>query len=349
MLTKDKILASADTKGKIRTSDFTGEFGVSRQYVNSLIAELVNAGALLRIGSTKNAFYALPEFVKTHPDILPKEYRKRFRNDGLAEHLVIIEIEKKLTQIKSLSENIKDIFTFAFSEMLNNAIEHSKSKNIVVSVSFSNDSLEFLVEDFGVGVFRNVMRSKRLHSELEAAQDILKGKTTTIPKSHTGQGIFFTSKAADVFVLDSFGQQLSIDNIKTDTSMSESASNKRGTRVRFSIKINSAKHLSDIFKEYTNLKEDSDYGFDKTNICVKLYTQSGVNISRSQARRILHGLEKFQVILFDFENVPMIGQAFADEIFRVFQNKHPLIELQTTNTNETVKFMIERARNDARI
>ncbi|MFH0834705.1 MAG: STAS-like domain-containing protein, partial [Patescibacteria group bacterium] len=71
---------------------------------------------------------------------------------------------------------------------------------------------------------------------------------------------------------------------------------------------------------------------------------SGVHISRSQARRVLAGLEKFKVIVFDFDKVPMIGQAFADEIFRVFHDKHPQIRLETANMNEGVEFMIKRAK-----
>ena len=74
----------------------------------------------------------------------------------------------------------------------------------------------------------------------------------------------------------------------------------------------------------------------------------GVHISRSQARRILSGLEKFKIILLDFDQVPVVGQAFADEIYRVFQSKHPDIVIQEENMSEGVKFMVERAKNEVR-
>ena len=74
---------------------------------------------------------------------------------------------------------------------------------------------------------------------------------------------------------------------------------------------------------------------------------SGINISRSQARRVLQGLDKFKVILLDFDKVPMIGQAFADEIYRVFKNKHPGIQFQESNMNDAVEFMVRRAKADA--
>ena len=54
------------------------------------------------------------------------------------------------------------------------------------------------------------------------------------------------------------------------------------------------------------------------------------------------GLEKFKHIILNFDNVSTIGQAFADEIFRVFQQKHPEIKITTTNMNEAVKYMIDR-------
>ena len=347
MLTTEKILDLAKKRGQIRTKDFVGLFDVSRQYVSTLIARLVEEGQLIRIGSTRNAFYVTPEYAKAHPHILPSKFFKRLANAGLEEHKILAEIEERFPQISGLKEHVRNIFTFAFSEMLNNAIEHSRSRSIVVEVSITDDVLQFIVNDSGVGVFRNVMQKKKLKSELEAIQDILKGKTTTIPTSHTGQGIFFTSKAADVFILDSFGLQMTVNNKTHDVGVQRTGVIKRGTRVIFRIRTDSQRHLNDVFKKYTNLTEESDYGFDKTEIRVKLYTAGGVNISRSQARRILHGLGKFEIILFDFDKVPMVGQAFADEIYRVFHNRHPDIELQEVHMNEAVTFMIERSKTDA--
>ncbi|PJE72887.1 MAG: hypothetical protein COV00_02870 [Candidatus Tagabacteria bacterium CG10_big_fil_rev_8_21_14_0_10_40_13] len=169
-----------------------------------------------------------------------------------------------------------------------------------------------------------------------------------MPRTHSGEGIFFTSKAGDMFTLDSFGQMLVINNLTHDISARHTPVVKRGTRVILKIKTDSDRHLNDIFKKYTNINDDSDYGFDKTEIRVKLYTSGGVHISRSQARRILKDLEKFKVILLDFENVPLVGQAFVDEIYRVFQNAHPDILIQEENMSEGVRFMVERAKNEAR-
>lgn len=348
MKNKEKILELIKRKGKLTSSEITGSIGVSRQYVNMVISDLIAEKQVIKLGGTRNAFYVSTDYVQAHPDILPSTYKKKYKNISLEEHQVLMELEEKFPLISNIPENIKSIFTFAFSEMFNNAIEHSGSKIISVEVSLKNKKLSFIVEDSGIGVFRNIMKKKKLHSVVEAIQDLLKGKTTTMPKSHSGEGIFFTSKASDLFVLDSFGRQLSIETLLGDVRVKQVSISKRGTRVIFEISVDSGLHLNDVFKKYTNIKGDSDFGFDKTEIRVKLYTTSGVHISRSQARRILSGLEKFKIILLDFDKVPVVGQAFADEIYRVFQNVHPDIVIQEENMSAGVRFMVERAKNEAR-
>lgn len=348
MTNKEKIIELIDRQGKATSREITESIEVSRQYVNLVISELIAEGKVFKIGGTRGAFYVSKAYMDTHPETVPVIFRKRYTNQGLEEHKVFLEIEDKLPRFKDLPENIRSIFAFAFSEMFNNAIEHSRSKIISVEVILRDKLLSFAVNDAGMGVFRNIMKKKNLKSEIEAIQDLLKGKTTTMPKSHSGEGIFFTSKAGDMFMLDSFGQMLTIDNLSKDVSVRATSAVKRGTRVIFKINTDSNRHLNDVFKKYTNLGSESDYGFDKTEIRVKLFTSGGVHISRSQARRILEGLDKFKVIMFDYENVPLVGQAFADEIYRVFQERHPDIRLENENVSEGVRFMVERARNEAR-
>lgn len=349
ILTKEKILEVAEKSGKLYTKELVEKFSVSRQYANILISQLLLENQLIKLGSTRKAFYVVTEYARKHPEIFPIRYSKSFRNQGLEEHEVLNEIEEIFPTLKNLPENLRSIFTYAFSEMFNNAIEHSGSVRIGVEVSVPNSILSFVVNDSGVGVFKNIMKQRGLKSELEAIQDLLKGKTTTMPKSHSGEGIFFTSKVADLFILDSFGYQLIINNEIPDVFVKKTKKIKKGTKVMFKISSKSNRHLNDIFKKYTSLIEEGEYGFDKTEIRIKLYTIGGVHVSRSQARRVISGLEKFKIIIFDFDKVPMVGQAFADEIFRVFKNKYPEKKLEATNMNEGVKFMVERAINEAKI
>ena len=41
-----------------------------------------------------------------------------------------------------------------------------------------------------------------------------------------------------------------------------------------------------------------------------------------------------------------MGQGFADEVFRVFQNMHPEIKLTVVNANAAVEGMIQHVRRD---
>lgn len=68
-------------------------------------------------------------------------------------------------------------------------------------------------------------------------------------------------------------------------------------------------------------------------------------VSRSQAKRLLARVEKFKSVVFDFRGVEMVGQAFADEVFRVFSLQHPEVELVELNANAAVKRMVSRARS----
>jgi len=349
MFTKGKIIETAEQKGIIKTKDIVEKFGISRQYASRSLAELVALGKLIKIGSTAKAAYVFPEYAKKHLEILPFKASKTLQNKNLEEHQVLDKIESSLPVILQQKENVRNIFTYAFSEMLNNAIEHSDTEKIKVEVSINDKMLNFTIDDFGVGVFRNIMYKKNLKSELEAIQDLLKGKTTTMPASHSGQGIFFTSRAGEEFILDSYGYRLIVNNKIKDTFLQEvkgKAKRKQGTKVIFKLSTKTDKRLKEVFDEFANIDDKSDFGFDKTEIKIKLFIRGDVHISRSQARRVLVGLENFRRVIFDFDKVPMIGQAFADEIFRVFQNKHPKIKLQPINMNEAVKFMVDRVEGN---
>lgn len=325
-------------EGKRATSiEIARNFGFTRQYASQILKGMINSGQVLKFGSTRSAFYTLPEYID---EVGPKATRRLFANKNLKEHEVFAEFVATFPAFHTAPENVRSIVQYAFSEMLNNAIEHSRSKRVEVQMESDSQVIRFVVSDFGIGVFRNVMQKRHLQSELEAMQDLLKGKVTTDPKAHTGEGIFFTSKAADRFALESFGRRMVVDNVIPDIFFQEEKRINRGTRVIFTISRKSARHLNDIFQQYQSKPES--YAFDKTEIHVRLFTMGTVYVSRSQARRILVGLEKFKKIILDFDRVPNVGQAFADEIFRVFQERYPSISIDPINMNDIVRFMVKR-------
>lgn len=339
-ISRETILELAKKKEKITTKNIVSLFGVSRPWASTLINKLVKDGELIKIGKASKTFYVLPQNLDKISRESSSSIEIKLENKNLEEHKILSEIENSFPVIAKLKDNVRSIFIYAFSEMLNNAIEHSESKNIKIIVAMKEDAITFSIKDYGIGVFRNVKNKRGLNNELEAMQDLLKGKTTTQPQSHSGEGIFFTSKVGDFFSLRSFEYEMIIDNKINDIFFRKKDSSLIGTKVTFLLNTHSKKHLNDIFKEYA--LETDGYGFDKTEVKVKLFTVGGIYVSRSQARRILSGLDKFKSIILDFDKVPMVGQAFADEVFRVFKAKHPEIKITLINMNEGVEFMINR-------
>jgi len=318
--------------GRLTSEDLAREAGVSRQAAHKKLSILVKKNELLRIGSTRGAYYiAKGGKTATGMVILTLD------NKNLEEHRVLEKLERSSKQLKSMDKNARSIFGYAFTEMLNNAIEHSRSKRITVKVYGEGNMAVFEVDDKGVGVYNNVMKKFRLSSELEAVQEILKGKGTTAPKGHSGEGIFFTEKISDHFELDGGATALIVDNPKSDIAVKD-VDKRKGTRVVFRLDKHTKKSLNELFNAFT----DEEYRFAKTKVMIKLYERGVDYVSRSQARRVLYGLEKFSTIILDFKSIKGIGQGFADEIFRVYKKEHPITEIKPINASKTVLFMIKR-------
>lgn len=336
-----KIINLAQRKPGFNRSDLYQDLDqkYTKGYLSQQLTKLVKKNKLSRLGAGKYVTYALPQ------DSIDVEtiWQRRFENIDLADDIPLHKVKEETSFFTDINENIVSIFDYAFSEMTNNAIDHSKSNYIKTTVLRENQVLHFIVHDYGIGVFKNIQEKFNLSSELEAIQELIKGKNTTAPEKHSGEGIFFTSKAADIYELSSYSYRLRIDNVVDDIFIEEVSSNIKGTKVDFQISLNSQRHLIDIFEKYQT--NPSSYDFDKTKIDVKLYTLSSIFISRSQAKRVLQNLEKFSHVVFDFNQVPTVGQAFADEIFRVFANQHSNIKLEVKNMNQTVEFMIKRVNS----
>jgi anti-sigma regulatory factor (Ser/Thr protein kinase) len=341
------ILKIADETDKFQSSlviDKLPKNFATRQYISGILNDLVSRNILSAAGSTRFTYYSLP----SKADSLIDKETRTLQNVDLKEHLIYEELTSRSALMKKLNENASSILNFAFSEMLNNAIEHSQSDRIRIELYRDEKDLVFTVRDFGVGVFENIKKKYELSTDLEAIQELLKGKTTTAPKAHSGEGIFFTSKSADEFILESFESRLRVNNRIDDVFVESRERSLRGTKVTFRLSLHTQRHLNDIFKQYYS--DPESFAFDKTVILVKLYTMGTVYVSRSQARRVTSNIEKkFKVLVLDFDNVPTIGQAFADEIFRVFATRHPEVEIRCENMNENVEFMVKRADSTGKL
>lgn len=338
---KQLILKKIKEKGEVRVADIVKVTSFSRSYINRFFNELKDEGRIVLIGKANQARYIFSDkqLVNKAKERLVKVF-KILKNNQLNEDEVLTDIKKNSGIFLDIRKNIARVVDYAFTEILNNAIEHSESKTIEVSIRKDSDMLVFSIFDHGIGIFNNLIKKKKLNNELEAIQDLTKGKLTTAPEAHSGEGIFFTSKVGDTFTIDSFGKKLIFNNILDDIFIKDVKIIK-GTKVQFVISLNSKQSLEKLFKRYT----DDSLSFDKTEVIVKLYKIDSEYISRSQARRVLSGLEKFKKIILDFKDVELVGQAFSDEVFRVWQNKYPSKKIAYRNANKNIKFMINRSLN----
>src|SRR5215472_1244229 len=92
---------------------------------------------------------------------------------------------------------------YGFTEIMNNAIEHSAGTKVNVSVDRNAITTHMYIHDDGQGIFKKIQRELGLHNEHDAVLELKKGKLTTDPVHHSGEGIFFTSRMFDNFSIHS--------------------------------------------------------------------------------------------------------------------------------------------------
>lgn len=312
------------------------EFGVSKTTVHRHINTLIKNGALIKTGTKRGAQYHLP-------NALNKNLSFKITPD-LEEHDVWTDF--LADSFSGLKENIEDICYYGFGEMFNNAKDHSEGGKINVETRIEKDLITISVSDDGIGVFKKIQNHLKVSNLREAVLHLTKGKITTDPARHSGEGIFFSSRAFDSFSIYSNGLLYVKDNEKDDWFFeSKEDKNKPKTSVTMKINKNSKRTMLGVFEKYQN--EDTQ-AFEKTHIRVELSKFNEDRfVSRSQAKMILRDLDKFNHIVLDFKDTRSVGQAFVDEVFRVFQNQHPDIKIEHINANEDVEFMVSRGLSTA--
>lgn len=240
------------------------------------------------------------------------------------------------------SPRARAILNYAVTEMVNNAIDHSNGSLVIVAADITGRTVRIRVADDGVGAFARLATLEGLSGPEEAVVEITKGKRTTAPTHHSGEGIFFTSKAVDLFDLAANGFRVVFDNTIDDVAFG--ASDTRGTTVVLALDLDTERDLVGVFDAFS----DDESGFHRTTPRIELVSMEGDFISRSEAKRFAAGLEKFERVELDFRGVELIGQGFADELFRVWQFEHPDVALEVFGANAGVQLMIDRVRRTLR-
>jgi anti-sigma regulatory factor (Ser/Thr protein kinase)/23S rRNA pseudoU1915 N3-methylase RlmH len=304
------------------------KFGISTQAVRLHLGRLTSNGLLIEHGSTRDRTYflkVLTEWQGTY-QIAP----------GISEH-EILESDI-LPMFAGLPPNVQSIWGTAFTEMFNNVIDHSSATEAIVELKKTAVSVEVVIHDNGVGIFKKIQEALKLSNERSAVVELSKGKFTTDPSKHSGEGVFFTSKMFDRFDILSADLVFSGDPNNPPQWVREKFHG--GTTVWMKLANDATRQPKDVYDQFTE-----EFAFNKTAVPIKLAQvgSSGL-VSRSQAKRILAGIDRFKVVALDFTGIEWIGQGFADEIFRVYSTAHPDIKILIQGANPSVQSMIEHVK-----
>ena len=258
-----------------------------------------------------------------------------------------IYIETLAPIIEDLDKNVKEIWEYAFTEMFNNVIDHAETEEAIINIRRNALYTWVKIQDKGIGIFEKIAKYFEYKDLDEAILSLFKGKLTTDRKNHSGEGIFFTSKVMDHFYAISSNKVFTRDNAKEQLNDIElfgknyiGYKNKKGTTITMALTNESTQNLREVFDMYS----DDTGGFSITKIPMGHVCDNRYPVSRSQAKTLYFGFDKFEKVILDFNGVEDIGQGFAHELFFVFENKHPEIKLEVINANDNIKKMINRVK-----
>ena len=304
-------------------------FGIAKATVYTYVKELEAEGIIRKTGNREYALtetrYSFRYQTADHPD------ESRLLRRDIA------------PLMRSLPQNVTDIWDYAVSEMLNNAIDHADAENIRLTVTMDALNTTVSISDDGVGIFRHIHDYvlRETGEDLlpdECASLLLAGKFTTARDRHSGEGIFFTSHMMDRFVIVSGGTRFERDNFEDVQSWMPDLG---GTGVFMQLSNTTKKTVREIFNRFSSVDE----GFYRTQIPMLHMYPSGFPVSRSEARRLGSLIGQFREATLDFTGVRELGQAFAHELFIVWKKDHPEFILNIENASDDVLSMIRRVEN----
>jgi hypothetical protein len=314
------------TRDRIRSGELASELGISRQAAHYHLRALCRAGELVRHGAGRGAHYRLPT----------GRARLSYPRLGLAEDHACRDLAARLPRILALPVRARDIAEYAASELVANAVAHSGGRRIGVKAELSSRALTLEISDDGCGVFEKIRAALELSSPLDALGRLSKGYVTTDPTQHRGEALAHLAEAADMFELSANGLSYSVDNLRADRAAGKS-NIERGTVACVVILARTERRLREIATARDAHLE--------AQASVRLFSFGTRFVSRAEARRLLDGLERIPRVQLDFSGVESVGFGFADEVFRVWSNAHPSVELEPVHMNEEVAWVIERARS----
>ena len=243
----------------------------------------------------------------------------------------------------ALPDNVARMAQHAFTELLNNAIEHSGGSSVTLSMRQTPLQLQMLVSDDGRGIFDAIGATYQIDDPAQAMLELAKGKLSTCPDRHSGRGLFFTARLADVIDLHANNVAFQQRDWQREQWQQGRPACRRGSSVYVAICLDTTRTLADVLRRYS--LDGEGYGFDRTVVPLRLISGPQVALaSRAQARRVASRLQRFRRVELDFEGLADVGHGFADELLRVFQHRHPEVELVAVNMAPAVAALVDSVR-----
>lgn len=329
-----RILKIIDSGVPCATTLAAEQLGLSRQSVATRLRRMAGQGIIEAEGAGRGRRYRLLPLISV---------RKAHPREGLDEFRVWQADVAPLCA--ELPANVVDIWRYGITEMVNNAVDHSEGTEVVLRIQRTALKMTVRVDDNGEGIFHRIQRLLGLYDPRESIIELAKGKLTTDPERHSGEGVFFSSRVFDQFSIRSRNLYFSHDAERDDW-LIDGEDDSPGTVVKMVLANDSTRTTQAVFDQFA---EPDEYTFAKTVVPVCLAQHEGEKlVSRSQAKRLTLRFDKFKTVVLDFASVAEIGQAFSDEIFRVFQAAHPEIDMTPINMTDAVKAMVGRAKAKSR-
>lgn len=330
------ILATARDTAQL-ASVATERTGLSRVAVSRRIKKLADADYLLRHGTgTRQTYSPGPmRFWLAHST------REAVAQGGgefgvWAQHVAPLML--------GLPDHVVNLANIAFTEMLNNALDHSQAPrlllgaHIVQTAGQRGGELQMLVADDGVGIFRQIAQAMNLFDDRLAVLELAKGKFTTAASGHSGMGVFVSSRMLDGLAITSRGLTFdlhpphqALPRFDWVDVLAELKGADQGTVVRMALALDTPRTAQDVYLRYFSPDEVGGDAFHTTEVPVRLAQLGSQLVSRSQGKWVVERATQFKTVVLDFEGVALVGQGFVDEVFRVFATANPQVTLKPVN------------------
>ncbi|MBI5720123.1 MAG: DUF4325 domain-containing protein [Burkholderiales bacterium] len=292
---------------------------LGRRGVRTLLERLQSAQWLVREGTVR------------HPRWRPGPLRQVVMTYALAGLEEDLPWRHDFAPCFELPAPVRTMVRHAFTELLNNAVDHSGGTQVTVSMRQTPQQLQLLVSDDGCGLFRRIGEHFAIGDPALAMLELAKGRLTSQPARHCGQGLVTICRLADVFDVRAntarFQRRAWGATAWHGMPALPALSERPGTSIYLAISLDTTRTLASVLAALGS--EAAGYALERTRVPLNLLVadDSASLVSRAEARRVAARLATFQRAEIDFAGIDDIGHAFAHELFSVFHGAHPEVEL----------------------